>query len=50
VPRQTISLILGHTPMPATAAVTAVYDWAERLDDCRAALEKWAQHVAVITA
>ena len=50
VPRQTISLVLGHTSMPGTAAVTAVYDWAERLDEVRDALEKWARHVAAITA
>lgn len=45
-----VSRILGHKAVQGTIAVTAVYDRYDRLEERRAALEKWARHVAAVSA
>jgi hypothetical protein len=44
-----VGLLLGHTPKDG-AAVTSVYDRHTYLPEKKAALEKWAKHVAGLSA
>lgn len=44
-----VSRILGHKAVHGTIAVTGIYDRYDRIEERRAALEKWAQHVATVT-
>jgi integrase len=46
-PPHIVSVILGHTELPGAAEATPGYDRSRRLDEVRAALERWAHRVAL---